>query len=66
MEDRRDGETAAETVERAVEDAERDVTDENPDERDSEAGDTLTPSPHAQRQAADPGGTGAGDTDGAE
>lgn len=49
-------ESAAQEVAHAVEDAETDVTDERNARRDSTAGDTLTPSPHAQRQASDPAG----------
>ncbi|WEV29491.1 hypothetical protein OYE22_33075 [Streptomyces sp. 71268] len=49
-------ESAAEEVAREAEDAETDVTDERAARRDSTAGDTLTPSPHAQRQASDPAG----------
>ncbi|MFF5719173.1 hypothetical protein [Streptomyces buecherae] len=49
-------ESAAREVARAAEDAETDVTDERNARRDSTAGNTLTPSPHAQRQASDPAG----------
>jgi hypothetical protein len=50
--------TAAEELERQVEDAETDVTGRRAARRDSEAGDSLTPSRDAQRQAHDPEGDG--------
>lgn len=59
MKDRR---RVTEEVERAAEDVETDVTDERSPRHDSEAGDTLTPSPHAQRQATDPHGPEEGGT----
>ncbi|MEU3961501.1 hypothetical protein AB0F42_17000 [Streptomyces buecherae] len=54
MRKREGTESAAQEVARAAEDAETDVTDERNARRDSTAGDTLTPSPRAQRQASDP------------
>jgi hypothetical protein len=46
--------SAAEQLRRQVEDAETDVTERRAERRDSEAGDSLTPSRDAQEQARDP------------
>ncbi|SCK17470.1 hypothetical protein H181DRAFT_01175 [Streptomyces sp. WMMB 714] len=47
--------SAGEELEQQVEEAETDVTEERARRRDSEAGDSLTPSREAQRQAQEPG-----------
>ncbi|MBB5937729.1 hypothetical protein [Streptomyces zagrosensis] len=60
--DHRKAPSAAEELEQEVENAETDVTEERNARHDSEAGDTLTPSPAAQRQASASGrGEGGGE-----